>query len=396
MPTHIRRFLVRFAIVACVDTILVLCLISGIRLWHVRNAATIAAKYAEAGKHAQIIRVLRLAHRWAPAYPAFSDTVAELHAHARRQIDPAATPPEPPERSFTASIPLAEKVLIPTDMLIDLFYRKYRERKQADTGTAADATGTEFRADPDEQAARPAIALHNPLTGQPSSPETPPSPSPADTPAYDPDAMWGTVSTADAPLYDSNGRKIRDIPAGSLIDVQEVRSTPSGDVVVCSVRSRHGSFNDVILRRADVELYMGYPLAATTKERRLLGSKRGEILGAIKSRQAALEKAASNRNPHQDEYRDVLRQYKAINDESKQLKEQYEKATGNQRMELANRLRTLKNDQFVLMPKYRDLKQKKEDWERRNQDNTQNTANDPQLRQLNQQLEQIDKQLGNG
>lgn len=386
MPAHIRRFLVRFAIVAIIDTILVLCLISGVRLWHVRNAATNAAKYAETGQHAQIIRVLRLAHRWAPAYPAFSDTIAELHEQALRQTDPGTTPPEPPERSFTASIPLAEKVLIPTDMLLDLLYRKYRERqaKQSDDDTTAEARATEFRPSTAEQATRPAIALHTPPQTEPPKP------------AYNPDAMWGAVSTADAPLYNSKGRKIRDIPAGSLVDVQETRHTPSGEVVICSVRSRHGSFNDVILRRADVELYAGYTIATTSKEQRLLASKKGEILAAIKSRQAALEKAASNSNPHQGDYRNVLRQYKAIIDESKLLKEQYEKATGSKRMELGNRLRTLKNDQFVLMPKYRDLKQKKEDWERRNQANTQSTANDPQLRQLNQQLEQIDQQLGNG
>lgn len=389
MPTHIRRFLVRFAIVAIVDTILVLCLISGVRLWHVRHAATIAEKYAETGKHAQILRVLRLAKSWAPAYPAFSHTVADLHAQALRQRDPAATPPAPPERSFTAPIPLAEKILIPADMLVNLLYRQYSAREQAATDTAADAAGAEFRPGPEEQADRPAIALHKPaVTGQASPP-------PAAKPAYNPDAMWGAVSTADAPLYDRNGRKMRDIPAGSLLDVQEVRTTPSGgDVVICSVRSRHGNFDDVILRRDDVELNMGYSLASVSKEQLVLASKRGETLAAIKSRQEALEKAANNRNPHLGDYRDLLRQYKAINDESKQLKADYEKATGTKRMELANRLRTLKNEQFVLMPKYRDLKQKKEDWERRHQGNTPGTANDPQLRQLKQQLEQIDQQLG--
>ncbi len=402
MPTHIRRFLKRFAITAVIETVLVLCLISGLRLWVVRQAATHAAKYAEAGAHGQVLRALRLAYRWAPAYPAFSETVASLHAQALQQTGTGEPPPVLEPRSFTAAIPLPEKMLIPADMLMNLLYRQYSKRQEEASATT-DASATEFRPGAAESAARPGIALHTPPqigtsdrapapNGTPL-PGTPASPATAERPAYNPDVMWGTVSAADAPLFDKNGRKMREIPAGSLVDVQETRRTASGEVVIGSVRSRQGNFNDVILRRDDVELYVGYPISTASREQLQLVSKRGELLGAIKSRQAALEAAASNRNPHQAEYRQILRQYQAINDESKQLKEQYDKATGSKRMELANRLRTLKNDQFVLMPKYQEIKSKKAEWDRGNQTSTQDTANDPQMQQLKQQLEQIDRQL---
>ncbi len=405
MPTHIRRFLVRFVIIALVDTVLVLCLIAGFRLWCVRNAAASALKYAEGGQPEQVIRKLRLANRWAPAYPAFSETVAGLYKQALLQAGSPDAPPVPEDRSFLSALPLAEKALIPADMLVNFLYRKFSQGQ----APQPDATAAELRPGPEEEAARPAIALHSlPLAGQPLPPppseaaapvpetETGTAPPPvAPPPAYNPDAMWGAVSTQDAPVYDRNGKKMREIPAGSLVDVQETRSTSSGDLVICSVRSRSGSFKDVILRRDDVELNIGYPISSASKEQMILVSRRGEVLGAIKSRQDELEKAASNRNPHQAEFLAVALKYKAIMDESKQLNEQYKKATGARRMELANRLRTLKNDQFVVMPKYNELKQKRDDWNGQNKNVAQDVANDPQIRQLNQQLEQIDQQLRN-
>jgi hypothetical protein len=396
MPTHIRRFLSRFAIAAVIDTMLVLCLISAFRLWYVRDAATIAAKYADAGQHEQVVRSLRLAHRWAPAYPAFSEAIARLHEQALRQTDSTQAAPAPVERSFSADIPLPEKALIPADMLVNLLYRKYSERKaqQSEAESTAEAGTQELRPGPDEQAGREAINLHTPPLGGTSA-HAGKDPRAA-KPAYNPDVMWGSVRVANAPLFDRNGRKMRDIPAGSIVDVQETRSSSIGDVVIGSVRSRNGSFKDAVLRSDDVELYVGYPLSSASKEQIQLVSKQGEILAAIKSRKAELEAAAGNRNPHQTAYRDVLRQYKAIGDESNKLKEQYEKATGNTRMELGNKLRTLKNDQFVLMPKYQELKKKKEDWDRSNQSSAQDSANDPQIRQLNQQLQDIERQLGKG
>jgi len=404
MPKHISRYLVSFVIIALVDTVLVLCMIACFRLWYVRNAATNAVKFAQAGQPEQVIRELRLAYRWAPAYPAFSETVAGLYKQALQQAGSPDAPPVPEERTFLSALPPAEKALIPADMLVNFLYRKY-SRGQAtppSTGSLAEAPVAEFRPGPEEEAAKPAIALNSPpQAGQPLSP--PPSdgtaPVPetgtAPQPAYNPDAMWGAVSTQDAPLYDKNGKKMREIPAGSLVDVQETRSTPNGEVVIGSVRSRNGNFSGVILKRDHVDLYVGYPMSATSKDQRVLVSRRGEILAAIKSRQEALEKAASNRNPHQAEFLAVALNYKAIMDEAKQLNEQYKKATGNQRMELGNRLRTLKNDQFVVMPKYNELKQKRDRWNDQNQNVAQDISSDPQIRQLNQQLEQIDQQLKN-
>jgi len=419
MPKHILRFLVRFVIFAIIDTALVLCLIAGARLWHVRDAVIGARKYAAAEQPSQVIRALRLAYRWAPAYPAFSETVDQLYAQALRQAGTPETTPDRTRRTFTAPIPFAEKALIPADMLINLLYRAYSQGqdKSPASATTASAPSAELRPDPDELAARQAIALHTPppagqaqaytrentrprpepppAAGVPPAPETAPPPQPVTTPAYNPNAMWGAVTMQDAPLYDLNGKKTRELPAGSLINVLETRNTPDGEVVLCSVWSRSGNFNDVILRRDHVELYAGYPISAASKEQRVLVSRRAEILAAIKSRQEALAQAASTRNPHQGAYRDVLRQHKAITDESQKLKDEFDNATGNRRMELANRLRTLKNEQFTLMPKYQEIKKKKEDWDRSNQNSLPDTATDPQIRQLNQQLDQIDAQLRN-
>jgi hypothetical protein len=381
MPTHIRRFLIRFAIFAVVDIIFVLCLISGFRLWYVQRAASNAAKYAEAGQHEKALHALRLAHQWAPAYPDFSNTVAELYESAAIQTGSPDDTPAPEARSFTADIPAVEKALIPSDLLASFIYRRMEARRKAKEEEQAEA---ELRASQEEKAGRPSVAVHGTTA---SSDSRPPRPS------YDPKAMWGAVKVANAPLYDETGTKIREIPAGSLVNVKETRRTKTGSILVCSVKSREGQFENVILKQNDVSLNIGYPMSSVPKEELQLTSRKGEILAAIQTRRDELMEAASKRNPYHSEYLEVLKAYKAIGDKSKNIKAEYEKATGSDRIELANQLRTLKNEQFVLMPKYKEIKQKKQQWDRQNGSSATDTNNDPQIRQLRKELEAVETKI---
>jgi hypothetical protein len=224
----------------------------------------------------------------------------------------------------------------------------------------------------------------------PREPEKAPEP-----PAPDPEAMWGVVTLQDAAVYDQKGIKTRSIPAGSLVDIRRLQTVPGGDVIHGTVWSRAGTFPNVILRRGDVEIYQGSALSDTTRQHRELVSRRAERMAAIEERKRELANAEAIRNPHQQEYRKVLREYKRIADESTKLKSEFDDATGNRRMELANRLRVLKNEQANLMPRYQDLKQKKEDWdaENREEDRPRDPGRDPRIEQWNREIRELDEQI---
>jgi chromosome segregation ATPase len=179
------------------------------------------------------------------------------------------------------------------------------------------------------------------------------------------------------------------------VDIRRLQTVPGGDVIHGTVWSRAGTFPNVILRRGDVEIYQGSALSDTTRQHRELVSRRAERMAAIEERKRELANAEAIRNPHQQEYRKVLREYKRIADESTKLKSEFDDATGNRRMELANRLRVLKNEQANLMPRYQDLKQKKEDWdaENREEDRPRDPGRDPRIEQWNREIRELDEQI---
>lgn len=413
MQNRILRYLRRTLILAVIETLLVLCFISGTRLLYTRASLQNAEKYAAENQSFQVIRELRLAYRWSEAYPAFTDPLQSLYKEAVRQTyrqplsraDNTEVIPDVPERRFNADIPPIEKSLILPDMLVNLIYKRTLARKEqfgAANGTAAN--GPSFRPSHEEIAERPAIAVHDvPYQGDSprnsTSPDqtaqTQPTTTTEPAAADEPNAMWGAVTRQDAPVYDKQGKKTRNLPAGSLVDVHETRSSPDGEIILCSVWSKAGTFKDVYLRRDDVELYSGASLKNSSKEQRMLVSKRAEILGAIEARQKEINAAAGSKNPHLAEYRESLQKIKALNDEAETVKKEYESTTGARRMELGNRLRSFKNEQFVLMPAYQEIKRKKEEWDRANKENHPNPADDPLVRQLQQQLDTIDGKLRN-
>ena len=440
MPTAANRFFKRFLIAAAAGTALALCLISTFRLAYVHRVIGKACRAETAGQTDSMLRELRLAYRWAPAYKSLREPARRLYRDAISRAGLADPVPEMRRRSFSAALPVLEKALIPADLLVDMVYQLFgpgtreppspkgsagvRPSPPPTGGEEMPSGGTEDDLDLAEDAAgTPAEPPAGPPAGESGAEEPPPmqdssaeapapdtAEPPADTPveavprepekapeppAPDPEAMWGVVTLQDAAVYDQKGIKTRSVPAGSLVDIRRLQTVPGGDVIHGTVWSRAGTFPNVILRRGDVEIHQGMVLSATTRQHRELVSRRAERLAAIEERKRELANAEAIRNPHQQEYRKVLREYKRIGDESAKLKPEFESATGNRRMELANRLRVLKNEQATLMPRYQDLKQKKEDWDRENreEDRPRDPGRDPRIEQWSREVRELDEQI---
>jgi len=421
MSTHITRHLKRFLIAALFEAILALFLISAARLLYVRRAVENARALAGESKYEQVIDDLRLAHVWAPAYPAFSETTRALldQAHARLGRSPDLPANEP--RSFTANIRPIEKSLIIPDMAVNWLYGMITKNTAEPPSHTAQPSEPAFSPDPAEQASRPTIPVTDPPyrgvsadsfsgTPPPASYDVPPAPAGSAQPASDstpepasvviskprdPNAMWGTTIRAETDIFGQDGKKMRSVPGGSLVNVHSTKQTQKGEIVLCTIRSSAGKFTNVFIRRKDLELYEGQAIADSTKEQRELVSKRGRILAQIEARSIALETEAKGKNPFQEQYRSVLLEYKRISDQAEALNKEWTTSTGSRRSDLGNQLRLLKNEQANLMPRYQDSKQKKEDWEKKNSGVRPNPENDPQIQQLKDQLRAIDAQLHN-
>ncbi len=399
------RNITRFLFAAAAVTALTLCLISVLRLVYVYRVLEQAGRAAAIGQTDSMIRELRLAYRWAPAYTPLREPARYLYRDALYRAGLADPVPEMTIRSFSAALPPLEKALIPADLLVNWLYSLYgpgpRETPSADGAARAEPSPppTGEGKPSGEAEVTPGLpeVASDPYTGEPGTLEPPERQDASEPPAPVPEAMWGVVNLQDAAVYDQKGIKTRTVAAGSLVDIHRLQTVPAGDVIHGTVWSRSGTFPDVILRRGDVEIYQGSALSSTTRNQRELVSRRAERIAAIKELKKELANAAAIRNPHQLEYRKVLREYKRIDDEAAKIKTEFEGARGSQRMDLANRLRVLKNEQANLMPRYQDLKQKKEDWdlENRGGDLLQDPGRDPRLEQWNRELLEIEEQIRN-
>ncbi len=453
MSTPAARYFGRFLVTAVAGTTLTLWMVSVCRIVYVHRRFTQAVSYFAVGRPDRVARELCLAYVWSPAYTTLCSPIQYLYRDAvSKNAQPSPLPPLVP-RSFGASLPVMEKALIPFDVLTDAIYRLLvpvrplplpsaveavavvpvrptddpprldeqaaatpRPRIRQDRPPRAVATGEHHSppsapisfADSEWMTARPSAAAPVP-DGAPAgvdhrraghagaraaAPPVPPG-GPTVLPATVNEGMWGAITAHNAPLYNQSGARIRVVPAGSLVDVQRLQTVSSGEIIIGTVWSRAGTFQDVMLRRGDVELYLDGALTSTTREQRELVSRRAELLAAIEIRAGEMAEAAADRNPHQKDYRQVLTEYKAFSDETDRLMAEFDSSTGSRRMEIANRLRVLKNEQTMLMPRYQEIKQKKERWDERNRNRrpASDPGNDPETLRLKQELMDVDEQL---
>ncbi|HAS83194.1 MAG TPA: hypothetical protein DCS43_11120 [Verrucomicrobia bacterium] len=419
MSAQIPRYIKRFLITAVIEAILVLCLISAARLLYVRKAVENARKLTAESQYDRVIKELRLAQAWAPAYPAFAETtrglLAEAHTRAGNQPDSPANEP----RSFTSGISPLEKSLIIPDRVVNWLFGMINKQANELPPQIAQPTTPSYSPDPAETASRPSITVsdppyrgasgnsfsdtqHAPQNDSPSNPtESSPASDPTQEPAAvaarprNPNAMWGASIRTETDIFGQDGKKLRSVPAGSLVSVHSTKQTPKGEVVLCTVGSSQGRFDNVYIRRHDLELYEGQAIVESTKEQRELVSKRARLLAQIETRTKAMETAAKGKNPYQEQYRSVLVEYKGINDQSVALNKEWGSSTGSKRVDLGNKLRLLKNEQANLMPRYQDIKQKKEAWEQNNSATKPDPDTDPQIQNLKEQLRAVDAQLRN-
>ncbi len=402
MASPTIRYLNRFLLFAAMGTVLMFCLISALRALYIQHIALKNARQQlDGGQPVQAVAAMKLAILWSGAYPILDEQVQILRREAVARADaPLPLLPDEPDRAWLGIASPWEKALILPDRLVSLVLARrgkaFSAKGAPEPSALVGAPSDVMRPPAPTERFRPLPTDAIPSPTASPAPAMPPAPAVViQQPSSDPNAMWGAVISDETALFDREGRRLRTVPAGSLVDVSRVQQSPNGEIITGTVHSRDGRFTDVILRRDDTDLYTGARLADSTLEQRTAVSKRAETLGAIEARQKAVAAAALDRNPYQEPLRRVLGEYQKLAREAENLKRAFDAANGAQRMDIANRLRELKNEQAIITPRYRDLRNQRDDWNRKDNAEAVNPENDPQIRALRTRLSELEDQISN-
>ncbi len=353
------KFIVKFTIRTLIFLFFFLLVLSGVRAGFVIHGLHQAASN-EPFNH-------RLTAKWSPPYPILYSTFTHL------QLD---------ENITIVRRPATERLLllIP-NRLVNLALVHTRSIWQPEVSESLAVAHTPAPP-PSPRAPEAAPRSTRPEQAQPTPaprPQQPPPPEPdpiqappprerettedvREDPAFDPNAKWAAVTTPSAPIFDSNGQRLDNIPPGSVFEIIQERSSGGGVVYIGTAHTPIGRFNNIVIREQDLQVYSGKTLTQTTFEERERASHKATIIGAIASRKQQLEEEHRSRNPYQERYHTALRRYQTLRNEAQELRPIYEERTGSERINAGNRLREIQQEMATLTPSIRNLQQQRDSW----------------------------------
>ena len=133
----------------------------------------------------------------------------------------------------------------------------------------------------------------------------------------------------------------------------------------------------------------GMPTTAARDPR----TRHAELLKAIEAREKQLRSAAVDSNPHREEYVIATRTYKQFALRNNALLKEFQDATGDRRMKIADELRKLKLDRDRITKTYESAKQRHTAWKERHPQAKPDLENDPELQRLRQEVASVAQQL---
>jgi hypothetical protein len=379
MSTQTTKYLKRFFIHSIILFVVTLFLISAIRA----TTVVVILRNTVKGKKANTW----LARRWCTPYPSLKDAVGR------------ALSKNPDNQSFIARNPMEQSLLFVPDYAVNLVLGQTEALWLADIEDQLPELEVVRTAPQDENIdpdiwSRPQTTASSDdtddTTQEPSSSIGGDTIVDSNDPQYDPDAIWGAIIAPDTSIYAANGRALRTVPAGSVMNIIGQRNSDEGILYAGTIFSELGRFDRIFVKAADLEIYRGKILENTTREEREYASKRAKLLGAIAARMEELADADKSRNPHQEAYHNALRKYRAYSTEAKKLQKVRDESTGSDRISAASKLRELKQEMSLLTPTITELKQKRNDWDAANPPPPQqDPGQDPQIIRLKQELSKL-------
>ena len=256
-----------------------------------------------------------------------------------------------------------------------------------------------YQADGDEASRRhirELIASAPPPTTVESDPDSPTPPTTASsTPPprrhIDQNSEWGVTSAEGARAYSTSGKFIGRLPVGTVMEINDIRQSPKGDLASCTLGNPvAGMPAQVLIKSKDLTTWRGALADVSPQERKLRGDQ-ASLQANIESRVVAIGKGHEQRNPNNAAYQSALSNYRDVYKRSEALKKLRDSTTGVKRQEAANKLKQMKGEGAAVSRKYEAIKIDYEAWKRSNPPPSAN--DDKTILRLRRRVDQIDDEI---
>lgn len=200
---------------------------------------------------------------------------------------------------------------------------------------------------------------------------------------------WGMVSKEEISVFDGSGKFLTKATAGTIVEVDEIRESKSGEIVIGSLRYRSSEKPGVVVLAKDLALKRGllFEVDAGILEKLYT---RAELTQKIAEAMESASAAAASANPHANEYTKLADEYKALWSEINDLTAKFNSNTGVEREKYGDKLRLLKPRSVTINNDIKDVKAKYEAWAKANGNGKVTSAEADNLRI---QLRQVEAEL---
>ena len=203
------------------------------------------------------------------------------------------------------------------------------------------------------------------------------------------DMKWGCTRRI-AKAYDETGKAIRDLSAGTLLDIFGIKVSPSaGELAICRIVQKDAAASVLLIKMKDLDLQIG-PLSGATEEEKSLRQRHGQLLCELDRIKDEAIKARMKNNPFAREYETALATYTAYWAKVSDLEARQKAATGDVRIKFTDALRQLKGEDIRVGQALERAKKKVDDWLEQNPPNL--TA-DPQLEAVRGEINSLQSKL---
>ncbi|MBN2301061.1 MAG: hypothetical protein JXN60_00960 [Lentisphaerae bacterium] len=198
------------------------------------------------------------------------------------------------------------------------------------------------------------------------------------------DAKWAIVKTPEASAYTIEGKYVRKIPAGTFLEINELKNSRNGTLAVCTLSDDDKNMSDIVVRSRDLHIRFGI-LSNLSKSERALYLKETQLMTRIDAFKANLLSTGAKNNPHAVEYANIKEEYSRYWKKVEALTEKRDKSSGEDHVKYSDELRKMKGDDIRLGQTFESAKKRYDDWNMLNA----SSSNSSELASLQAELDSV-------
>lgn len=195
---------------------------------------------------------------------------------------------------------------------------------------------------------------------------------------------WG-ITVKETPAYSKEGKNLKQIPAGSLIEQINSTTSDKGEMAFCKVWGDGYWSGPYLIAGANLFRFSGTREQTDAADVEKL-CRYYSLIQKHENRKNEILKASASKNPHYKEFKEKAEAYNRNAERAAELTKQRDDAKGPKRNKIIAELTKLKQEESRQAAELNRIKTKYEDWKKKNGQELADYNSDPLIQSLGKQI----------